>query len=63
MRNFALKYYATHTKFCIVGGGTAGLNISAHLAKHYDPKSIRIFEPSKLHYYQPGFTMIGGNLV
>lgn len=63
MRTLRLRYFATHTKICIIGGGSAGLNISAHLAKLYDPKTIRIFEPYKLHYYQPGFTMVGGDLV
>lgn len=63
MRIFSLKYNVTHTKICIIGGGSAGLNISAHFSKHYDPKQIRIFEPSQIHYYQPGFTMVGGNLV
>ena len=63
MRLFSLKYTVTHTKICIIGGGSAGLNLSAHLSKQYDPKQIRIFEPSKIHYYQPGFTMVGGNLV
>jgi cation diffusion facilitator CzcD-associated flavoprotein CzcO len=43
MRNLNIKYLSSHTRFCIIGGGAAGLNISAHLSKYYDPKSIRIF--------------------
>jgi cation diffusion facilitator CzcD-associated flavoprotein CzcO len=56
--------FAQHTKFCVIGGGTAGINLSAHLLRQkIRPGDIRIFEPSKYHYYQPGWTMVGNNLV
>ena len=55
--------FATHTKICIIGGGTGGLNLSTHLMRaNINPKDIRIFEPAKKHYYQPGWTMVGGGL-
>lgn len=63
IRNLRLHFFITHTKICIIGGGSAGLNLSAHLSKLYDPKSIRVFEPATTHYYQPGFTMVGGDIV
>lgn len=55
--------YSTHTKFCIIGGGTGGLNLSAHLLRsQVKPNDIRIFEGCDTHYYQPGWTMLGGDL-
>jgi sulfide:quinone oxidoreductase len=55
--------FSTHTKFCIIGGGTGGLNLSAHLLRKNIPATdIRIFDAAEKHYYQPGWTMVGGNL-
>lgn len=57
------KMFSTHTKFCIIGGGTGGLNLSTHLLRaKINPKDIRIFDSSSLHYYQPGWTMLGADL-
>ena len=59
------KFSTIHTPFCIIGGGTAGLNLVSQL-KHQKgvlKNQIRVFEPSSLHYYQPGFTMVGGGLI
>lgn len=53
---------ATHSKICLIGGGSAGLNISSHLLKHFSGSDMRIFEPSLIHYYQPGYTMIGADI-
>jgi sulfide:quinone oxidoreductase len=55
--------YSQHTKYCIIGGGTGGLNTAAHLLRsEVRAEEIRLFEPSEYHYYQPGWTMIGNNL-
>jgi len=55
--------FSTHTKICIIGGGSGGLNLSAHLLRaKVDPKDIRIFDASEKHYYQPGWTMLGADL-
>ena len=52
-----------HTKYCIIGGGTGGLNTASHLLRSkIKPTDIRIFEPAEYHYYQPGWTMNGFNL-
>lgn len=38
--------FAHHTKICIIGGGTGGVNVSAHLLRSKVPaKDITIFEP------------------
>lgn len=37
--------FSTHSKICIIGGGTGGLNLSAHLIKaKINAKDIRIFD-------------------
>jgi|JI10StandDraft_1071094.scaffolds.fasta_scaffold160924_1 sulfide:quinone oxidoreductase len=63
IRTNIFKLFYTHTKFCIIGGGSGGLNLSTHMLRgKIDPKDIRIFDASEKHYYQPGWTMRGANL-
>lgn len=63
IRTQIYKMFSTHTKFCIIGGGTGGLNLSTHLLRsNINAKDIRIFEGCDTHYYQPGWTMLGGDL-
>ncbi len=39
-----LYHFAHHTKICIIGGGTGGLNVSAHLLRSKIlPRDITIF--------------------
>ena len=44
----------------IVGGGAAGLTVAALLRKRRPAWRIGVVEPSPTHYYQPGFTIVGG---
>jgi len=47
-------------KVLVVGGGSGGCTIAAKLSKReYD---VIVLEPSKTHYYQPLFTLIGGGM-
>ncbi|KOO57629.1 pyridine nucleotide-disulfide oxidoreductase [Rheinheimera sp. KL1] len=46
----------------IVGGGAAGLATIASLLKRQPDLSIALVEPSKHHYYQPGWTLVGGGV-
>lgn len=46
----------------IVGGGSAGITAAAHLAKALPYGSIAIIEPSRKHYYQPLWTLVGGGV-
>lgn len=46
----------------IVGGGSAGIATAASLLKRNARLSIAIIEPSEVHYYQPGWTMVGGGI-
>ncbi|UOR15489.1 NAD(P)/FAD-dependent oxidoreductase [Qipengyuania aquimaris] len=46
----------------IVGGGAAGIATAASLHKREPSLKIAIIEPSGKHYYQPGWTMVGGGV-
>ncbi|NQY65143.1 MAG: NAD(P)/FAD-dependent oxidoreductase [Alteromonadaceae bacterium] len=46
----------------IVGGGAGGQAVAASLHKRHPSLDIGIIEPSEEHYYQPGWTMVGGGV-
>ncbi|MCB2015270.1 MAG: TIGR01244 family sulfur transferase [Sphingobium sp.] len=46
----------------IVGGGSAGIATAASILKRNRGLSLAIIEPSENHYYQPGWTMVGGGV-
>ncbi|MEA3120331.1 MAG: sulfide:quinone oxidoreductase [Paraburkholderia sp.] len=46
----------------IVGGGAAGLATAASLLKRRPSLAVTVVEPSQTHYYQPGWTMVGGGV-
>jgi sulfide:quinone oxidoreductase len=48
-----------HHRVVIVGGGTAGIAVAARLTNDGE-RDIAIIEPSKQHYYQPLWTLVGG---
>lgn len=49
-------------KIVIVGGGAGGISTAASLLKRNSSLNISIIEPKAEHYYQPGFTMVGGGI-
>jgi sulfide:quinone oxidoreductase len=49
-----------HHSVLIVGGGAAGVSIANNMRRQDKTIDIAIIEPSEKHYYQPGFTIIGG---
>ena len=59
------KEYSTHSKFIIVGGGTAGISTAHQLISNdlATRDEITIFDPAKYHYYQPGFTKLAGGVI
>lgn len=46
----------------IVGGGSGGIAVASSLLKRRSDLRITIVEPSAHHYYQPGWTMVGGGV-
>jgi sulfide:quinone oxidoreductase len=46
----------------IIGGGNGGISVAAQLLRKDQSLDIAIIEPSEKHYYQPAWTMVGGNL-
>lgn len=49
-----------HHTVLIVGGGAAGVSVANNMRRQNATIDIAIIEPSETHYYQPGFTIIGG---
>lgn len=46
----------------IVGGGAAGIAVAASLKSRKPGLDIAIIDPAEIHYYQPGWTMVGGGI-
>lgn len=44
----------------VVGGGSAGIGVTASLLRRQPSLRIAIIEPSAKHYYQPAWTLVGG---
>jgi len=51
----------TH-QILIIGGGSAGIATAASLLKRKSSLDIAIIEPNEDHFYQPGWTMVGGGI-
>lgn len=49
-----------HHTILIIGGGAAGVSVANNMRRQNTNIDISIIEPSDKHYYQPGFTIIGG---
>ena len=49
-----------HHTLLIVGGGAAGVSVANNMRRQNGKIDIALIEPSEKHYYQPGFTIIGG---
>lgn len=46
----------------IVGAGAAGISVAASLLSRKSDLDIAIIDPAETHYYQPGWTMVGGGI-
>lgn len=44
----------------VVGGGSAGISVTASLLKRNASLRIAVIEPNSEHYYQPAWTLVGG---
>jgi len=52
---------ATH-EVVIVGGGAAGIAVASSLLARRPGLDIAIIDPADIHYYQPGWTMVGAGV-
>jgi sulfide:quinone oxidoreductase len=52
---------ATHA-VVIVGGGAAGISVAASLLARCPGLDIAIIDPADIHYYQPGWTLVGAGV-
>lgn len=46
----------------IIGGGASGIATAASILAREGGVDIAIVEPADVHYYQPGWTMVGGGI-
>ncbi len=46
----------------VVGGGAAGIAVASSLRHRKPNLNIAIIDPADIHYYQPGWTMVGGGV-
>ncbi|NND90099.1 MAG: TIGR01244 family phosphatase [Granulosicoccus sp.] len=46
----------------IVGGGAAGIATASSVLSRDPDLNVAIVDPAEIHYYQPGWTMVGGGI-
>ncbi|MDJ0993756.1 MAG: TIGR01244 family sulfur transferase [Dinoroseobacter sp.] len=51
-----------HFEVVVVGGGAGGISVAASLKSRKPGLNIAIIDPADIHYYQPGWTMVGGGV-
>jgi sulfide:quinone oxidoreductase len=49
-------------KVVIVGAGAGGIAVAASLKARMPGLEVAIIDPADVHYYQPGWTMVGGGV-
>ena len=52
----------SHYQVVVVGAGSGGVALAASLLKRRPGLKIALIDPSECHYYQPGWTMVGGGI-
>jgi len=51
-----------HFDVVVVGAGAGGIACAASLRNRAPDLSIALVDPANMHYYQPGWTMVGGGI-
>lgn len=52
----------THYEILIVGAGAGGISVAASLLKRKPGLRLGLIDGAEKHYYQPGWTMVGGGI-
>jgi sulfide:quinone oxidoreductase len=58
----ATERSAPHYDVVIVGAGAAGIAAASSLLHRVKDLSIAIIDPAEVHYYQPGWTLVGAGV-
>ncbi|MDU9392802.1 FAD/NAD(P)-binding oxidoreductase [Pseudomonas japonica] len=58
----ATRREADHHAVLIVGAGAAGIAVASSLLARDRSLDIALLDPADVHYYQPGWTMVGGGI-
>lgn len=58
----APKHSARSFDIVVVGGGSGGIAAAASLLKRRASLSVAIIDPASEHFYQPGWTLVGGGV-
>jgi len=53
---------ALHYDILIVGAGAAGISVASSLLGRVRDLDIAIIDPAEVHYYQPGWTLVGAGI-
>lgn len=53
---------AFHHQVIIIGAGAAGIATASSLLKRDPSLDIALIDPAEVHYYQPGWTMVGAGV-
>lgn len=61
-QSHAASKIKTKANIVIAGAGAAGLATASRLAAVLDGARITLIDARKNHYYQPGFTLVGGGI-
>ncbi len=51
-----------HHDVVVVGGGAAGIAVTASMLQRDPDLDVAIIDPADVHYYQPGWTLVGGGV-
>ena len=51
-----------HYPVVIIGGGAGGIAVASSLKARRPDLNIALIDPADVHYYQPGWTMVGGGI-
>jgi sulfide:quinone oxidoreductase len=52
-----------HHRIVVVGGGTAGMAVTAKLCRKLRDPDVAVIEPSAYHFFQPQWTLVGGGVL